>query len=93
MSKYNDYINTINTNLWGYALQEFSDRHQIFDVDPGTQRPEQMAKRPPVLGKEAADENVLLPPSPSSTIRTGILESMPKKEQHRWYRSMRLTSS
>ena len=52
------------------------------------ERPEMPGGRPPVFHTQAADFNVLMAPDISREDRKRLLDDIPFRERHRWFRSM-----
>jgi hypothetical protein len=82
MSSYSDYRKDMIHRFWNYQNQTFPDWEEYFE------RPFHSDGRPPVFHKETADYNVLINPDESSQKRELILNEIPPKERHRWFRSM-----
>lgn len=83
MSQYDDYVTDLNLQLWDYAEREFESRSDLLDSTVRTGR------RPPVFRPSAANHNILLPPGVTAEVQVGIEQSIPVKERHRHFASMR----
>jgi len=82
MSTYSDYRRNMVQRFWKYQDEKFSDWKEYFE------RPFNPDGRPPVFHKKAADYNVIFNPDSSSKERDLLLNEIPIKARHRWFRSM-----
>lgn len=70
-------------NLWEYQQKHFPDWEKYFDM------PNKQNKRPPVFLKDMEDNNLLIDPTMEASQRYRIINMIPKKARHRWFRSMK----
>jgi len=82
MSAYSAYRKNMVKRFWKYQDERFSDWKKYFE------RPFNSDGRPPVFHKKAADCNVIFNPDSSSRERELLLNEIPIKARHRWFRSM-----
>ena len=82
MSTYSDYRKNMVRRFWEYQDEYFSDWTEYFE------RPLHPDGRPPVFHKKAADYNVVFNPDSSPRECGLLLQEIPPKERHRWFRSM-----
>ena len=82
MSTYSDYRKNMVRRFWKYQDEKFSEWKEYFE------RPFHPDGRPPVFHEKAADCNVIINPDSSSPERDLLLNEIPPKERHRWFRSM-----
>lgn len=71
------YEDALHRALWLWA-----DKHHRDELDGGSR-----LKRPPVLAKEAASRNVLVPSQRSKA--DGIRAAIREGQRHRWFRSLK----
>ena len=83
MGEYSDYMSAVADRFWDYAEHEFGDRTELFD------RSERSPTRSPVLGVGAAEHNVIYPPRTEPKVLHAIVTSLPIRERHRHFASMR----
>ena len=83
MGAYHDYLSAVVGGLWDHAEREFGDRPGLLD------RSERSPSRPPVFVVGAAEHNLLYPPSAEPRVRRAIVTSLPNRERHRHFASMR----
>ena len=77
MVDYAGYENALFGHLWLWA-----DRYHSHELDGGKR-----IGRPPVLRRELASKNVLVPPNP--TRASGIVSAISSKAHHRCFRSLK----
>ena len=83
MSAYDDYLSTVVERFWDHAEREFRDRPELLE------RLERSPIRPPVFVVGAAEHNLLYPPSAEPQVYQAIVTSLPNRERHRHFASMR----
>lgn len=81
MRKYSDYQQTLFDSFESYKRSRLVGREDLFEDRP--------AGGVVVFTKEAAIENVLVPPTATQEQRLEIQSAIPVKERHRWFRSMK----
>ena len=77
-----DYRKNLIRRFWEYRRAHFADADDLFDdkyTDDGS---------PPVFKKEHASENVLVRPGANEEEKEKVLQEIPPKGRHRWFRSM-----
>lgn len=74
---YREYEDAVRERLWAWA-----DAHHRGELDDGKR-----AKRPPVLARECALRNVLVPPDDARA--NEIRAAVPVRQHHRWFRSLK----
>lgn len=82
MSTYSDYRKNMVQRFWKYQNGNFPDWEEYFE------RPFNPDGRPPVFHKTTADNNVIFNPVSSYQERELLLNEIPIKARHRWFRSM-----
>ena len=83
MSIYDDYIGSLIQQLWNYL---YSDPGELAEQLESSRRD---AKRPPVFRKSEVVRNILIPPDATPEIRLAVEATLPTKERHRYFGSMR----
>jgi hypothetical protein len=83
MSSFSDYLLTLNRLLWAYAEAEGLLGRSLLDRDQRTD------SRPPVFKKLAASRNIIMRHNVPPELRIAVERSLPVKERHRWFRSMK----
>lgn len=69
-------------NFWRYTQSEFDLCDNYFD------RPLAPTNRPPVFKKEHASRNVLLKDAIPDPVSNEVLNTIPERKRHKWFRSM-----
>ena len=82
MSTYSDYRKSMVQGFWSYQNRNFSEWEEYFE------RAFKSDGRPPVFHKKTADNNVIFNPDSAPQERGLLLQEIPQKERHRWFRSM-----
>jgi len=77
-----DYRNDMVARFWDYQRQIFPRWESYFERDRGAD------SRPPVFLKESAHHNILMEPGISAVNRITLLNEIPNRDRHRWFRSM-----
>lgn len=80
--KMTDYRHNMVAKFWEYQRQFFPRWEDYFERDRA------IDSRPPVFLKESADNNILMEPGISTVNRINLLNEIPNRERHRWFRSM-----
>ena len=83
MSSGLSYPKSLVQHFWDYVEEMGALDEALLDSE---QRDEQ---RPPVYKKENEAHNLLYPPGATHTLRAAIEATLPPKERHRWFRSMK----
>jgi hypothetical protein len=78
-----DYLKSLVHQLWEYAESELVQGADILETE------HRDALRPPVFRKETEAFNILTPPDADKKLLTAIEATLPLKERHRWFRSMK----
>ena len=78
-----DYLKERVEQLWRYHDQRFGAGAVDLDQPRGT------GLRPPVFRQACADLNLIQAPGASAEVRGKVVELLPHKHRHRWFRSMR----
>ena len=69
--------------LWDYTESEYSIESAVLDSNCRDER------RPPVFRKEMEACNILIPKDAGNEFRVAVEATVPLKERHRWFRSMK----
>ena len=77
------YPKSLVHHFWDYVEEEKFLDEALLDSE---QRDEQ---RPPVFNKENEAHNLLYPPGATHALRAAVAATLPLKERHRWFRSMK----
>ena len=77
MASYVDYEKAVHQALWSWADQYHAD-----ELDDGKRQ-----GRPPVLVRESASKNILVPSDRSKA--NDIRAAVPRNRRHRWFRSLK----
>lgn len=80
--KMTDYREAMIAGFWNYQASHFPEWGNYFERARGTDW------RPPVFHKESADHNVLVKPGISDERKIVLLNEIPRRDRHRWFRSM-----
>ena len=80
MNSDKDYLKTLVQRFWDYSQSEMT---------PMLESSQRDIRRPPVFRKEHAAQNILFPPHANDDHRVVIESTLPVKERHRWFRSMK----
>lgn len=83
MDSYDEYLSRLIRGFWDYAEQEFGMDPAVFEAV------ERRDDRPPVFRREAAGHNILYPPDAPPEVRAATEATIPVKERHRYFGSMR----
>ena len=83
MNPQNDYLKSLVDQFWNYAEAELIMEGSILDREQRDQ------SRPPVFRKAEAARNILIPPDANNKIRAKLEATIPVKERHQWFRSMK----
>ena len=83
MSVYDDYFRTLIRQLWDYVHANRGAFMGLLETD------ERSDTRPPVFRSPFAERNILLPPLASSAHHQTVEATLPGKERHRFFGSMR----
>ncbi len=76
------YKEDLISRYWQYQKQNFPDSQEYFE------RSVMSNKRPPVFLKHTATNNIIMEPGISTAKRKQLLDIIPPKERHLWFRSM-----
>ena len=77
------YSKQIVQTLWEYQAKCFPRTMRYFDRSSSSE------SRPPVFKPSSAGSNVLVPPNPESDYNSQLLGTIPERQRHRWFRSMK----
>jgi hypothetical protein len=83
MSAYDDYLRTLIRQLWDYVDADRGAFLGLLETD------ERSDTRPPVFRSPFAERNILMPPFASSAHHQAVDATLPGKERHRFFASMR----
>ena len=81
MKAVDSYTVSLTKQLWAYQAAKFSREEELFD------RKYSHLPNAPVFTKRDAHRNVIVPDDRS--LATAVLELVPQRKQHRWFRSMK----
>ena len=79
----NDFLSALIQQFWDYAEAEFSGEMELLDSN------KRNPQRPPVFRKRNASNNILISPNADEDSRSAIVSTLPIKERHRHFGSMR----
>jgi len=83
MSAYDDYISSLVNQFWDYVYSQPDAYRELLDA---TNRDK---KRPPVFKKSEVANNLLITPDAVPDYRVAVETTLPTKERHRHFGSMR----
>lgn len=83
MNSGKEYYHSLVKQLWDYADSELAKAAELLESD------QRDALRPPVFKKNCEAHNILTPPGAGRELLTAIETTLPLKERHRWFRSMK----
>ncbi len=78
-----NYLESLVRQLWDYADSELVQEESLLESN------QRDVVRPPVFKKENETRNLILPPGASGDICAAVEATIPLKERHRWFRSMK----
>lgn len=87
MNTEKDYLKSLVHQFWDYAESELVQGADILETE------HRDALRPPVFRKENEALNILTPPDADKKSLAAIEATLPMKERHRWFRSMKSSQS
>lgn len=76
------YRQAMVARFWKYQQSYFPEWETYFE------RPEMPDERPPVFLRKHASHNILMDPHASEAQRKQLVNEVPPRERHRWFRSM-----
>ena len=83
MNSEKGYLKSLVHQFWDYAEAELILEEPLLDSEQRDER------RPPVFRKDKEARNLLIPPGANSKYRAAVEATIPLKERHRWFRSMK----
>lgn len=83
MNSEKDYLESLVHQLWNYAETELVQVAGLLETE------QRDALRPPVFRKDRAAFNLLTPPDADDELLVAVEATLPLKERHRWFRSMK----
>jgi len=83
MSEYQNYVKELEKRLWNYRRIFFRNADNLFD------RRYESGRTPPVFKKHHESNNVILKSGMPETYRQSVLNEIPVKKRHKWFRSMK----
>ncbi len=83
MSAYERYVSGLNSHFWDYVESDPDIYVGLLDTD------ERSDRRPPVFKATHIGRNILIPPNATPEHCVSIENTLPKKERHRFFGSMR----
>jgi len=78
-----DYLKSLVCKLWDFAESELGQSADLLETA------HRDVQRPPVFRKGKAALNILTPPNANDDLLETIEATLPMKERHRWFRSMK----